>query len=227
MPVDELLSRVVPLGIGAAFTPSLLALQILIVSGDPWRRRALAVAGGSALAFGIVGLLFFLGFAQLPVRSAAPSSPDVVGGLIRLGAAAVLAVASAYLFWPHPALQRRVEAGIKARAARASVLVFFMMAFLLSIKDISSFVMLIPALHDIAVAPVSIVAKAVALVVLYALALFGVLAPPAARLVLGHRANGALQAIYRFTMNNQFRIVGVVCVVMTVYLIVTGIADLR
>jgi hypothetical protein len=130
--------RVVPLGIGAAFTPSLLALQILVVSGDPWRRRALAVAVGSGLAFGIVGLLFFLGFAQLPVRSTAPSSPDVFGGLIRLGAAGVLTIASVYLFWPHPALQARVESGIKARSARASVVVFFTMAFLLSIKDISS-----------------------------------------------------------------------------------------
>lgn len=225
--MDELLTRVVPLGIGAAFTPSLLALQILIVSGDPWRRRALAVALGSGLAFGIVGLLVFLGFAQLPVRSAAPSSPDVVGGVLRLGAAAALTGASVYLLWPHPALQRRVEAGITARAAKASVLVFFAMAFLLSIKDISSFVMLVPALHDIAVAPVSALARAVALVVLYALALLGVLAPPAVRLVLGHRANGALHAIYRFTMDNQFRIVGVVAVLMTVYLLATGIADLR
>ena len=219
--------RVVPLGIGAAFTPSLLALQILIVSGDPWRRRALAVAVGSGLAFGIVGLLFFLGFAQLPVRSTAPSSPDVIGGLIRLGAAGVLTIASVYLFWPHPGLQARVEAGIKARSARASLLVFFTMAFLLSIKDVSSFVLLIPALHDIAVSPVSLLARIIALVVLYALALIGVLAPPAARLILGRRANGVMQAIYRFTMDNQFRIVGVVSAVMTVYLLVTGISELQ
>lgn len=219
--------RVVPLGIGAAFTPSLLALQILIVSGDPWRRRALAVAVGSGLAFGIVGVLFFLGFAQLPVASTSPRSPDVIGGFIRLAAAGVLAIASVYLFWPHPALQARVESGIKARSARASLLVFFMMAFLLSIKDISFFVLLIPALHDIAVAPVSIPVRVVALAVLYALALFGVLAPPAARLLLGHRVNGALQAIYRFTMDNQFRIVGVVSAVMTMYLLVTGLAELR
>ena len=219
--------RVVPLGIGAAFTPSLLALQILVVSGDPWRRRALAVAVGSGLAFGIVGLLFFLGFAQLPVRSTAPSSPDVIGGLIRLGAAGVLTIASVYLFWPHPALQARVEAGIKARSARASLLVFFTMAFLLSIKDVSSFVLLIPALHDIAVSPVSLLARIIALVVLYALALIGVLAPPAARLILGRRANGVMQAIYRFTMDNQFRIVGVVSAVMTIYLVVTGISELQ
>ena len=101
------------------------------------------------------------------------------------------------------------------------------MAFLLSIKDISSFVLLIPALHDIAVSPVSLLARIIALVVLYALALIGVLAPPAARLMLGRRANGAMQAIYRFTMDNQFRIVGVVSAVMTIYLVVTGISELQ
>lgn len=103
---------------------------------------------------------------------------------------------------------------------------FFMMAFLLSIKDISSFVMIIPALQDIAVSPVSLLARIIALVVLYALALFGVLAPPAARLILGHRADGAMQGIYRFTMDNQFRIVGVVALVMMIYLVITGVLEL-
>ena len=36
-----------------------------------------------------------------------------------------------------------------------------------------------------------------------------------------------MQAIYRFTMDNQFRIVGVVSAVMTIYLVVTGISELQ
>ena len=53
-----LLVQVLPLGIGAAFTPSLVALQILIVGQDPWHRRALAVILGAGSAFGIAGALF-------------------------------------------------------------------------------------------------------------------------------------------------------------------------
>jgi hypothetical protein len=224
--VGELLSKVVPLGIGAAFTPSLLALQILVVSGDPWRRRSLAVAAGAGSAFGIVGLLALLGFAQLPTDTASAGGGDIIGGLIRLAAAGILAGVTVFMFWPHPVLQKRVEAGISARAARASLVAFFVMPFLLSIKDVSSFVLLIPAMHDIAVSPAALFDRVIALAVLYALALIGVLAPPAARLALGHRAERPMQAIYRFTMDNQFRIVGVVALVMTAYLVVSGIAEL-
>ena len=222
--MGELLLKVVPLGIGAAFTPSLLAMQILIVSGDPWRRRALAVIIGSGSAFGIVGVLSLLGFAQLP---APEPGADVIGGLLRLGAAAVLTGLCVYLFWPHPLLQKRVEAAITSRVARASAGVFLGMAFLLSIKDMSSFVMLVPALHDIAVSPTNIIERTVALVVLYGLALIGVLAPPAARLILGQRASGAMKGIYRFTMDYQFQIVGTVAAVMTVYLVISGLSQLR
>jgi uncharacterized membrane protein len=225
--VGDLFSKVVPLGIGAAFTPSLLALQILVVSGDPWRRRSLAVAAGAGSAFGIVGLLSLLGFAQLPTQSGSADGGDMIGGVIRLGAALAMAVVTAFMFWPHPGLQKQVEAGINARVARASLVAFFIMPFLLSIKDVSSFVLLIPALHDIAVSPEDLLGRVTALVVLYALALIGVLAPPAARLMLGERADRPMQAIYRFTMDNQFRIVGMVALVMTAFLIITGIAELR
>jgi len=225
--VGDLLSKVVPLGIGAAFTPSLLALQILVVSGDPWRRRSLAVAAGAGSAFGIVGVLSLLGFAQLPTQSASADGGDVIGGVIRLGAALAMAVVTAFMFWPHPVLQKQVEAGINARVARASLIAFFVMPFLLSIKDVSSFVLLIPALHDIAVSPEDLFGRFFALTALYGLALSGVLAPPAARLLLGDRADRPMQAIYRFTMDNQFRIVGVVALIMTIYLAISGALELR
>ncbi len=219
-----LLVQVLPLGIGAAFTPSLVALQILIVGQDPWHRRALAVILGAGSAFGIAGALFLFGFAKLPVPE---SGHDVIGGLVRLAAAVILAIACTWLFRPHPVLQKKVEQGITTRVGKASVMAFFVMAFLLSIKDLSSFVLLIPAIHDIAVAQVNIVEKVVVLVVLYTLALSGVLLPPVARIVLGRRSNDSMARIYRFTMDHQFQIAGVVAAVFVVYLTVTGFSQLR
>ena len=35
-----------------------------------------------------------------------------------------------------------------------------------------------------------------------------------------------MQGIYRFTMDNQFRIVGVVALVMMIYLVITGVLEL-
>lgn len=207
------------LGIAAAFTPLLLALQLLVCSGDPWRARARAVALGGALAFGLVGGLLFFGFAQLPTDS------DALGGLgaaFRIVGGIVLVGFAWWLFRPHRELSQRVERDIEGYVARASTPVFFGVAFVLSIKDLSSFVVLAPALHDIATAGYDVVIQTLLLVLLYVLALLPVLAPPIARRVFGHRADVAFQRAYRFAMDHQFQLVGGMAAVIAVYLIVTG-----
>ncbi len=215
----ETLLFVIPLGIGAAFTPSLLALQILVTGQDVWVRRAVAVATGSALAFGIFGVLIILGFKQLPTPDV--SGPDLVGGIVRLAAALVLVFSAIYLFTPHPALQKEVEARIQRYVQHSGVVMIFMIAFLLSIKDMSSFVMLVPALHEIAIAP-NVIEGGLALVVLYVLALSPVLIPIAIRLFFDKRSKDPMAKVYRFTMDHQFQIVGVVATLLALYLAITG-----
>jgi len=214
-----LVGQTILLGIAAAFTPSLLALQILVCSGDPWKRRALAVAIGGSSAFILVGGLLLFGFAQLPTSTGSPSDVAVV---LRLTAAAVLVVVGIVLLMPHPGLQARTERDVQGYVARASTWVFLGVAFALSIKDLSSFVVLAPALHDIAVADVSLLVKIGLLVLLYALALSPVLGPLAARLVLGHRADRAFQRIYRFTMDHQLQLIAAMALLIALYLGVTG-----
>jgi hypothetical protein len=210
---------VIPLGIGAAFTPSLLALSILVTGQDQWRKRAIALATGCALAFGLFGVLIIFGFRKLPLPEVDGS--DWFGALVRLLAAAVLAVSAIYLFIPHPALQKRVEARIQSYVDNSSLVMMFAIAFLLSIKDVSSFVMLVPALHDIAVCP-NVIEAGLALVVLYTLALSPVLAPIAVRLFFDKGSRDPMQKLYRFTMDHQFQIVGFVAVILSAYLAVTG-----
>jgi hypothetical protein len=220
----ELLWQTVLLGLAAAFTPSLLALQILIVSGDPWRRRSFAVAVGGASAFGVVGALLFLGFAQLPTEST--GDHGAADALLRLVAGGALLAGAVFLFRPHPVLRERMERDINGYVARASSWVFLGVAFALSIKDLSSFIVLAPALHDIAVADLNMAEQGVLLVVLYALALSPVLVPPLLRTVLGHRADAIFGRAYRFTMGHQFQLVGSMAVVIGAYLILTGVLRL-
>lgn len=215
-----LVVQTVLLGIAAAFTPSLLALQILVCSGDPWRRRAAAVAVGGSSAFILVGGLLLFGFAQLP--SSSDGSSDV-GIALRLTVAAVLLVVAILLLMPHPGLQERTERDVQRYVARASTWVFFGVAFALSIKDVSSFVVLAPALHDIAVSNEDVLVQAALLVVLYACALSPVLAPLVARLVLGHRADRAFQRVYRFTMDHQLRLIAAMALLICLYLGATGL----
>lgn len=219
-----LLWQSILLGTAAAFTPSLMALQILIVSGDPWRRRSLAVAVGASSAFLLVGALLLLGFAQLPdVR---PGSEDPIGSWLRIGAGLALVPVVVFLMRPHPRLRSRVEADITGYVARASAWVFLGVAFALSIKDVSSFIVMAPALHDIAVADINLAEQVTLLAVLYAFALSPVLVPPGLRLVFGHRLDGFFASAYRFTLDHQFQLVGAMAAVASVYLLISGIARL-
>ena len=218
-----LLGQTVVLGLAAAFTPMLLALQVVIVSGDPWRRRAFAVAAGGGLAFVLVGALLLLGFAQLPTPAV---GDDPTGAWLRIVAGLALVGFAVVLFRPHPELSKRVESDIRGYVARASTWVFFGVAFALSIKDVSSFIVLAPALHDIAVADVSAPMQVLLVVVLYGLALSPVLAPPTVRLAFGHRADVGFARLYRFTLDHQFQLVGGMAAVVAVFLVVTGIARL-
>lgn len=223
MTLLALIGETALLGLAAAFTPSLLALQLLVCSGDPWRARARAVVLGGFMAFGLVGGLLFFGFAQLP------QGADIVQGLgsaLRIVGGAILVGFAWWLFRPHPELSRRVEHDIQGYVARASTLVFWGVAFVLSIKDLSSFVVLAPALHDIATSGYDVIIQVLLLVLLYALALLPVLAPPVARRVFGHRADAAFQHVYRFAMDHQFQLVGGMAAVVAVYLIVTGVMQL-
>lgn len=211
--------RIIPLGIGAALTPSLLALQILTTGTSPWRAKATAVVLGASSAFGIAMAALLVGFAQLPTR--APGR-DVTAGVVWCLAGVALLVITAWLVWPHPHLAERLEASISKRVEHASVRAFFVLAFALSVKDVSSFVLLVPAFHDVAVAPLAWAERAIAAVVVLALALSPVLAPPIVRLLGGRRADRALDAVYRFTMTHQLQIGAVVAMALAVYLLVIG-----
>lgn len=215
----ELLVQILPLAIGAALTPSLLALQILTTGTSPWVAKATAVVLGALSAFGIAIAALLIGFAQLPHRSA---GRDLVAGLVWCLAAVALIAIAIWLFWPHPHLAERLEASIAQRVDHASVGTFFALAFALSIKDVSSFVLLVPAMHDIAVAEVAWFMQPIAVVLVLVLALSPVLVPPVVRAIGGARADRALERVYRFTMAHQLQIGGAVAVVFAVYLLVIG-----
>lgn len=215
-----LILEMVPLGLAAALTPSLLALQVLVTSGDPWARRSLAVIVGNGLVFGVFCALVLLGL------SAVPGGAAEAGGLIRIVGAIILAPLAVILLLPHPVLQARLEQQINAYVQRASIWPFFILAFVLSAKDLSSFVVLVPGVHAITLSTDRL-SQAVAMAVLLTCALAPVLAPPAARLALGAKARRYLQAAYRFTIDHQLRIAGVATAAVCLFLLVTGLSMAR
>lgn len=221
--MGDLLFDVIPLGVGAAFTPSLFAIQLLIVANDPWKVRALAVFLGAASAFGIAITILLLGFAQLPTST---GRTDIVDGILRLLAAIILGALTVYFFLPHPGLEKRVTTDIENRVAKSSSIKFFGLTFLLSIKNFSSFVLIIPAMHDVGVADISWPIKVAVTALVFALALSPILIPPLMRTALGAPGRALLNKVYTFTMSHQFTIMGVIFGLLTFYLLMSGLKAL-
>jgi hypothetical protein len=181
------------------------------------------VIAGSALAFGIACAALFLGFAQLPHRD--DTGPNLVQGILYLLASAVLVCVVVWLFRPHAALAERSEIGFRRRLSNAHAVTFFSIAFVLSIKDLSSFALLVPGLHDIATSNISIFAQILCVVLMFALALSPTLVPALWRLLRGPRAEASLTRLYSWTMRRQFQIIGFMAGVFAVYCLVMGLGN--
>ena len=213
----ELLLRVIPLAIGAAFTPSLFGLQLVAAASPKWVTRTLGAATGAGLAFAIACTVLLLGFATLPVAGSDRSPLD---GALWLVVGIILGASATWLFMPHPGLAKASEQRLTAGLNKAGPWTFFGVAFALSIKDVTSFALLVPALHDIARADVGWWFKIPTAIIVYLIALIGIVLPPMWRLIRGERAEVSLNKLFRFTMDHQFKILGVVAVCFAIYCVI-------
>jgi len=213
--------EVIPLGIAAAITPALIALQVLVVSGPRWGKRAVAVLAANVLAFGIVEALLLFGLAQLP--DAGTGVHSGWGTVIRLVGAGILAIVAIFFLLPHPQLLAKSQGVFRNVENKAHPWEFAVLAFYFSITDLSSFAVMAPALHDITVSKAALLWQGLFLALFFALAVMATWAPPVLRVVLGSRAERVLNGIYSWVINRQFQIMAAMCAVFAIYLLVTGL----
>lgn len=213
--------EVIPLGIAAAITPALIALQVLVVSGPRWPKRAVAVFAANLLAFAVVAALLLFGLTQLPdVGTGKHSEWDTV---IRLAGATVLFLIAIFFILPHPQMLKKSQGVFANVENKAHPWEFAVLAFYFSITDLSSFAVMAPALHDITVSKAALIWQGLFLLIFFVLALMATWVPPVLRVVLGSRAERVLNAIYSFVINRQFQILAAMCGVFAIYLLVTGL----
>ena len=216
----RLLAEVIPLGLAAAITPTLLGLQLLVIGEATWLRRAIVVVVANALAFLLVMVIVTAGLAQLP-DAGQGHSPGL--DKLRFACGLILLVMSVYFLMPHRDMQAKAKSFVESRVARASSWLFFGLAFYMSISDFSSFLVLLPGLHDVTAARADQWVKAVALVVLFVLSLQATAAPLLLRLFLGPRATPTFTRIYDWVMSNNLRLVGVMLVAIGGYFVLSAL----
>ena len=215
-----ILGQIWPLALGAALTPTLFALQVLVVSGPHWHSRAWAVILGSGGVFAVFFALVLGGLSQLPDAGKGTDSRSVY--IVEVVAGVVLVVLAVWMLRPHPQADQRMEQKVRSHADHASPLVFAGLAAYMSLTDFSTFVFLLPALHAVTRSVVAVPEKAVVVACLFVCVLIPVLVPALTVRLVGDRGVRALNRVYNLLMGHQIQVMGVVAAVIGVVLLVRG-----
>jgi hypothetical protein len=220
-----LLASVLPLALGAAVSPTLLALQLLVLTGKTAPlARAWALAGGASVvlaAFSVLGLTVLN-----HLHPATHGHHTLRGAVIMFlagGLMAVLAVRS-LLTRPTPAEQQHSRTA--GRLESAPTFWFVGVGALGMVVNFSTLVLFLPALHEITRSPVGLEGRSVAFVVLFVITLLPVLAPVVLVSVLGHRVEPALDTVHAFVTRHSRQIGVIIEIVFAVYLVIRGVGEL-
>jgi len=219
--VGDTFAQVLPLAIGVAISPVILALQIAALASA---RRPLARALAVFLGVAVVAVAVVLGVAALD-HHAVPvprASHWVVAGWIRIAIAIVLVgVAVRFLVAKHA--EPTVKAGPEV-GDDSSHLVRF--AALGAAAMVSDSVMLIPAAHDAAVAPIPTGQRVTVLAVVTVVALLPAYGPMLAAVLTGTWGLGLLVRFGAWFQRHLRTIAIVGALVFAAYLALTGWIDL-
>jgi hypothetical protein len=213
---------VLPLALGAAISPTLFALEILVLSGGRHPvSRGWAVAGGAAamlIVYAVLGLTVLEHVAHHHGHSATDAAID-------LGASLLLALLAIRAFRPRPTAgenhNRRAP-----RMADAPTVSFLGLGALAMLVNFSTLVLYLAALHQISHSSVDLTAKTVVGVILIVITLLPVLVPVLLVTVLGHRADPVLAGVNGFVGRHTREITAGVEVIFCLVLLFKGIGEL-
>lgn len=220
----DLLVTVLPLGLAAAITPTLFALQVLVVSGPKWKARALAVALGTGAVFVLLFALVLVGFSQL--SDAGTGTTTRTEYWIELVCGLVLVPAAIWMMRPHPRADAALEKKVEGYANHASAWVFAGLAAYMTVTDFSSLVLVVPALHDVTSSSAAVLSKAVVVLFLLGCVMLPVWSPPLAVKVMGDTGVRLLHRVYAVLMGHQVEVMGTVAAVVGVVLAWRGFQGL-
>lgn len=214
--MDALLAKLIPLAFGAAISPTILAVVILIL-GSPVRPRfRIAVFGGGALAVlvvvGIAGLVALTNtVSKAAQKNDAEAIFDLALGLILLALATRTALR-------HSKPQTKSH----DRSRRTGVKATLGLGVLMMSTNITTLVLYIAALKEIDAAKVGAFDEAIALTILIAIAMLPILLPMAIYQIAPRTAQRILSRIGAFTDHHKRTISLTVLTVFGLYLLLKG-----
>ncbi len=223
--MSALLLSVLPLAIGAAISPTLLALQLLVLTGSTKPvARAWALAAGSALVLAVFALLGLTLLNHL--HPAEHHHHSVHGAVVMFIAAALLAALAVRTLRRRPMPADEHTSRTAGRLQTAPTYWFVGVGAVGMVLNFSTLVLFLPALHEITRSTTTMADRVVAFAVLYVITLTPVVAPVTLVALLGDRATPALEATHRFVTRHSRQIGIAIEVVFAAYLTLRGIGEL-
>lgn len=215
--MGQLLGIVLPLALGAAISPTIIAVQLLMLSRKTSPvGRAWAVAAGCAVILAIFAVIALL----VAGTTGKSGSRSEARGIVKLVAAVLLLVLGVR------ALRRPPQPAKPERPGAHSVAAAFVIGAGLMLTNISSIALFFPAMHEIGTSRVALDGKVGAIALLYVITLVPAVVPPLIVTVAGARAASPLERLNHFFLDHRAAISAAICFGFAALLTVTGIAAL-
>lgn len=189
--MTRLLGEVLPLALGAAVSPVLLTLQILVLAG---RRSPLARALAVVVSCTAV-LLVFAVLAATVLTVSGDREASTPYGVVKAAAAVLLVYLAARQLFRKPTAQESNKKRSASRLANAATPAFLWIGALAMLTNFTTLILYIPAVHAIVRSSAALVDKVVVFVILVVIVLLPVLVPFAAVAALGERVRPALTRV--------------------------------
>ncbi len=223
-PMGALLASTLPLALGAAISPTLFALQLMVLSGRTKRlARGWALAAGAAVILGAFAVLCVTLLDRLHQATHHHSVHDAVIDFVAAGLLVALAARSLH---HRPTAGEENKERTEGRLTSAPTFWFFGIGAIGMVVNFSTLVLFLAAMHEITRSAVGTTGRVVDFAVVYVVTLLPVLVPVGLVAALGERADPPLRATHAFVADHGRSIGITVEVVFAVYLAVKGVGEL-
>lgn len=223
--MSSLYVEVLPLALGAAISPGVLTLELLILSGkvQPKLRAWLYLAGA------VVILVAFSFLALTVLRNAS----DATGGppnpwSITTKAVLALGLLALGLRQLHPkkTLGEVHQSRVKERLQSAKAPVFVLVGMVAMLSNFSTLVLYIPAMHVINLSEDDVPTKITAGIMLLLITITPILLPVLSVSVVGHRSDALLARVNGYATRYSRQINAGICFVFAVLVGYSAVKDL-